>query len=97
MTIADGTCVADSTTSYNLLADPEVSVKATGNRQQFGGQASGGTDLVRFFVSGDIEHELGPVKMPAFYQHYFDSLGVSVRDEWMHPEELQAQFGARET
>jgi TonB-linked SusC/RagA family outer membrane protein len=89
VTIADGTCVADSTTSYNLLADAAVSPKVTGNRQQFGGQASGGTDLVRFFVSGDAEHERGPTEMPAFYRNYFDSLGTKVRDEWLHPEDFK--------
>ncbi len=29
---------------------------------------SGGNDAVRFFVSGDLENEIGPVKMPGFAQ-----------------------------
>jgi TonB-linked SusC/RagA family outer membrane protein len=89
VTVASGACIPDSTTSYNLLADPDVSVKTTGNRQQFGGQASGGTDLVRFFVSGDVEHERGPTEMPQMYRNYFDSLGTTIRDEWLHPEDFK--------
>ncbi|MEO5813859.1 MAG: SusC/RagA family TonB-linked outer membrane protein [Gemmatimonadaceae bacterium] len=89
VTVADGTCIADSTTSYNLLADPEVSVKATGNRQQFGGQVSGGSDLVRYFISGDAEHERGPTELPQFYRNYFDSLKTTIREEWLHPEDFK--------
>src|SRR6185369_9908099 len=38
ITVASGACIHDSTTSYNLLADPQVSPKVTGNRKQVGGQ-----------------------------------------------------------
>ena len=86
-TIADGSCVnVDSTSSYNLLADPQVSPKVTGYNRQGGGQVSGGSDQVRYFMSGDIEREQGPLEMPKFYQNYFDSLGTTIRDEWKNPE-----------
>jgi TonB-linked SusC/RagA family outer membrane protein len=89
VTVASGACIPDSTTSYNLLDDPQVSPKTTGNRKQLGGQVSGGTDMVRYFVSGDYEHELGPTEMPAFYRAYHDSVGTPVREEWLHPENFR--------
>jgi TonB-linked SusC/RagA family outer membrane protein len=89
VTIASGACIADSTTSYNLLADPQVSPIHLGKRGQFGGNATGGSDQVRFFVSGDVENETGPLQMPGFGQAFFDSVGTTVRDEWLHPEALQ--------
>ncbi|MEO7457497.1 MAG: SusC/RagA family TonB-linked outer membrane protein [Gemmatimonadaceae bacterium] len=96
VTVASGACTpltnaagTDSLTSYNLLADPEVSPKVTGNRKQIGGQVSGGTDIVRYFISGDLEHEQGPTEMPSFYRNYFDSLKTTVREEWLHPEDFK--------
>ena len=52
---------------------------------------SGGNDAVRFFVSGDIENEIGPYKIPASRVQRLDSLGAEVRDEWMRPEALQKE------
>ena len=89
VTVASGACIADSVTSYNLLADPQVSPIVTGNRGQIGGQVSGGSDLVRYFVSGDVEHERGPSELPKFYRNYFDSLGTTIREEWLHPEDFK--------
>jgi TonB-linked SusC/RagA family outer membrane protein len=89
VTVASGACIADSTTSYNLLADPEVSPIVTGNRGQIGGQVSGGSDLVRYFISGDAEHERGPTELPQFYRNYFDSVGTTIREEWLHPQDFK--------
>src|SRR6185436_1299717 len=60
-----------------------------GERNQYGVQASGGNDAVRFFFSGDLENETGPYKMPDFSIRRLDSLGVDMRGEWMRPEALQ--------
>jgi len=86
---ANAACVVDSTTSANLFKDKTLSVLATGPRSQYGAQAAGGNDAMRFFVSGDIENELGPVKMPDVFISRFDSIHTSVRDEWIHPEAFQ--------
>ena len=89
VTVASGACIHDSTTSYNILADAQVSPKVTGNRKQFGGQVSGGTDAVRYFISGDAEHERGPTELPPFYRNFFDSVGTTIREEWLHPESFK--------
>lgn len=86
VTVASGACVGDSVTSYNLLQDKDVSPKVDGYQRQVGGQVSGGTDQVRYFVSADVEGENGPTQMPAFAQRYFDSVGTAIREEWLHPE-----------
>jgi TonB-linked SusC/RagA family outer membrane protein len=86
VTIASGACVADSTTSFNLLQEPGFTPITNGYTKQSGVQVSGGTDIVRYFVSGDYEGEQGPLQIPAFGQRFLDSTGTQMRDEWLHPE-----------
>ena len=86
VTMGAGTCVADSTTSYNLLEDPELTPFKDGFTRQLGMQVSGGTEMVRYFVTGDYEGERGPLEMPAFSQRFLDSTGNAMREEWLHPE-----------
>jgi TonB-linked SusC/RagA family outer membrane protein len=85
LTVAAGTCVVDSTTSYDFFRDPEVSPLTTGNTKQLGLQVSGGSETVRYFVSGDYEGERGPIEMPAMYANALQAGGVAVREEWLHP------------
>ena len=54
----------DSLTSGNVLNDPNVSPISTGNRFQYGIQASGGSDRVQFFASAEREAETGIYEMP---------------------------------
>jgi TonB-linked SusC/RagA family outer membrane protein len=83
-------CVVDSVSSFNVLMNPATSPIVLGHRDQYGMQTSGGTEQVRFFVSGDVNNELGPVKMPGFAQSVLtDSMGTPMRDEWLHPEAFQ--------
>jgi TonB-linked SusC/RagA family outer membrane protein len=86
-----GTCAIDSLTSFNVLTNPSSTPFHTGNRNWYGTQVSGGTDRVRFFVSGDIQNEIGPIKMPAFARATLvDSMGTPMRDEWLYPEAFQS-------
>jgi TonB-linked SusC/RagA family outer membrane protein len=89
-TIGNG-CTLDSTTSLNVLTTPGLTPLATGHRNQYGAQVNGGTDAIRYFVSGDLEDELGPVQMPQHDIDFFNSQSIPVRDEWIHPEQLQRQ------
>jgi len=59
-------CVQDSITKFNLFNDPQTSPNATGHRQQYGVQVSGGSEAVRYFMSGEWEDEVGQLKMPPF-------------------------------
>ena len=58
--LATGACIKDSVTSLNIIEVPELTPLATGNRDQYGVQVSGGNDAMRYFVSGDLENEIGP-------------------------------------
>ncbi len=89
ITESQGTCALDSLTSFNVLTNPATTPIHMGNRNQYGMNASGGSDQVRFFVSGDINNEIGPVQMPGFAQRTLDSMGTALRDEWIHPEAFQ--------
>ncbi len=62
------TCSQDSLTKFRIFTDPQASPNATGYRQQYGLQVSGGTDAIRYYVAGDWEDEVGQVKMPEVFQ-----------------------------
>ena len=64
--VAAATCVQDSVTQFNLFNDPQTTPLGTGHRQQYGVQVSGGSDAVRYYVSGEWEDEVGQAKMPQF-------------------------------
>ena len=86
------TCVVDSTTSFNMSATPGITPIANGMNTNYGGQVSGGSDAVRYFVAADLFNEVGPYKMPGFAQQWLvDTAKSSVRDEWIHPEAFQRQ------
>jgi TonB-linked SusC/RagA family outer membrane protein len=95
VTVSQGSCVVDSTTSFNIFNDPSVTPFALGSDQTYGGEASGGSDQVRFYVSGNWQNEIGPIKMPGFAQtDLVDSMGTPMRGEWLRPEAFQ-NYGAR--
>jgi TonB-linked SusC/RagA family outer membrane protein len=95
VSVSDQSCIVDSMTSFNVLTDPSTTPFALGTHQNYGAQASGGSDQVRFYVSGNWQNEIGPIKMPGFaQQNLLDSLGTPMRDEWKYPEAFQ-NYGAR--
>ena len=59
-------CVQDSVTTFNLFEDPDASPNGTGYQQQYGLQVSGGSDVARYFVSGDWQDEIGQLRLPSF-------------------------------
>jgi TonB-linked SusC/RagA family outer membrane protein len=83
------TCISDSVTHYTLLRDHSEgdgpSFVHTGNKQLYGMQINGGNEAVRYFASGSISSEVGPVQMPGYELRRYDSLHVGVRPEWFHP------------
>jgi TonB-linked SusC/RagA family outer membrane protein len=64
--VVANTCQQDSVSSFNLFNDPDASPLGTGERQQYGLQVSGGTEAVRYFLSGEWEDEVGYLQMPRF-------------------------------
>jgi TonB-linked SusC/RagA family outer membrane protein len=78
-------CISDSVTSYNLLADPSRTFIHNGNRKEGTAQVSGGNEAIRYYASGTMNNEIGPIQMPSFEVARFNASGVDVRDEWYHP------------
>ncbi|MGH7476390.1 MAG: SusC/RagA family TonB-linked outer membrane protein [Longimicrobiales bacterium] len=58
---ANGVCRQDGTFSFNTLEDPRTTVFSQGTRQRYGASVRGGTEQVRFFVSGQWEDEIGVI------------------------------------
>lgn len=59
--LATGDCVSTNvqTVSFNPLNDPRTTPFATGERQRYGLNVSGGTDRVTYFVSGEYMDQVG--------------------------------------
>lgn len=88
------TCVVDSLTSFNVLQNDETSFFGTGYRGQVGLQASGGSDQVRYFVSGEFENDLGHYRLPdgEYSRIQTERLlapGVDLPYEQFRPNEVQ--------
>ena len=89
--LPSGGCIKDSVTELNIINRSDLTPVHTGNRNQYGGQVAGGSETIRYFVSGDLQSETGPIQMPQIEFPRFDSLKVPMRDEWKYPEFLQGQ------
>lgn len=91
--VAAGTCVVDSATSLNVYKRPDLTPIKLGQRDQMGLQVNGGTEVARYFISFDIQKEVGPFGLPAFNRTRFDSLKVTLDDHLKRPSQLeQASF-----
>lgn len=66
--LAAKTCAQTRVSTFNLFADPDASPISNGHRQQHGLQVSGGSDVLRYFASGEWEDEVGVLQMPKFGQ-----------------------------
>ena len=83
-------CVIDSATTYNPWTNSKSDPFQNGPTNQIGLQASGGTDRLRFFVSGDHTGEYGPYKMPAYEINRITTLrgGAGPATQEIHPNQL---------
>jgi TonB-linked SusC/RagA family outer membrane protein len=58
---AAGTCTQDGTTTFNTLRDSRTTPFVSGDRQRHGANVRGGTDVVTYYVSGELEREDGVI------------------------------------
>jgi TonB-linked SusC/RagA family outer membrane protein len=86
--VSSGLCLSDSLTSFNLWSTKRTTPLGTGHRGKGGLQISGGQQSLRFFTSGEYEHEFGVYKIPDFDVQRFDTLNIPIREEWAKPSEL---------
>ena len=87
--VGSGACVKDSLQSFNLFKDANTTPIGTGYRQEYGANVSGGSDILRYFVSGSWENETGVLKIPRFDVDRLNREGTTILGEWMHPNALQ--------
>lgn len=82
------TCIVDSLRAFNLFEDPETTPLATGWREQYGAQVSGGSDALRYFLSGEYEGETGVYKVPKFDIERLNSTVGNIPGEQLRPNSL---------
>ncbi len=58
---AGGSCVQDGTLRFNTADDPRTTMYQSGFRNRYGASVRGGTEQVRYFVSGQLEEEEGVI------------------------------------
>ncbi len=88
-------CVQDSVTAFNPYLAPQAKPYHTQPRYFEGLQVSGGSDLLRYFLSLTQENETGPYEMPGFeIGRLTTERGVAPRGEQIHPNQLK-QTSAR--
>jgi TonB-linked SusC/RagA family outer membrane protein len=86
--ISAGTCIRDSVRTYSPINDPDATPLGTGYRSQYGGQVSGGSEAVRYFLSAEREDETGLLTLPDFERRRYDSTGLVLRDWTDRPNVL---------
>ncbi len=79
--VSAASCVKDSVQIYSPLHDPDATPLGQGYRSQVGLQVSGGSDALRYFISGDRGSEVGVLQLPAFERRRFDSTATPIH-EW---------------
>ncbi|MCC6929100.1 MAG: SusC/RagA family TonB-linked outer membrane protein [Gemmatimonadaceae bacterium] len=82
-------CVVDSVTSYNPWTAAETDPFQTQPRYTTGLQVSGGSDQLRYFLSGEYQNEVGPYTMPDYEINRITTLrGSRPTDREINPNEL---------
>jgi TonB-linked SusC/RagA family outer membrane protein len=88
--LAAGSCATrDSVRLVNPATNDSLTPLGTGNRQQYGLQVRGGTENVRYFVSGEWERELGLLEIPSAGMNRLRADNVNILDEWERPNAVR--------
>jgi len=87
-------CQADSTTRFQMLNDPALTVLNQGSRTAATVGVSGGSEALTYSVTGSYRDEVGLVKLPAYEaERYLAEEGSAVPD-WMSRPEALTRWGA---
>ncbi len=71
-----GTCAVDSVTRWDPLNSARYSLFGTGSRGKYDLSVSGGSDAVRYFLSGGLTNETGLLQLPPVFQSQAIALGL---------------------
>jgi TonB-linked SusC/RagA family outer membrane protein len=91
--VESGACTRDSIMTFQPLNNSETTILGTGYRQQYGLQLSGGSEMVRYFLSGEFEGEDGILKLPEFERTRLNAANREITDFVDRPNTLQRKTG----
>ncbi|HKN65413.1 MAG TPA: SusC/RagA family TonB-linked outer membrane protein [Gemmatimonadaceae bacterium] len=80
-------CIPDSLRQYSPFHDPSATPIGQGHRSKFGANVQGGSESLRYFVSGEREDEMGVLKLPSFEKDRLNSAGTPIPDNLSHPND----------
>ncbi len=83
------TCAVDSVTRWNPLNHTATSIFGTGNRGKYDLSVSGGSEAVRYFVSGGLSNEIGVIQMPPVFRELADTAGLGLPSSALNPNREQ--------
>ena len=79
---ARGVCTQETTLRLNIFDTPELTPYVTGNRNKYGLSVGGGSEVVNYYVSGDMESEQGVISFNTQDKvNLRANLGARVTDE----------------
>ena len=87
--IAGGLCTADSVGAFNVVDDDDTTPFATGYRNQYGLNASGGTSAVTYYTSAEYEAEQGVFLTPEVDERRLAALGTPISTEQRRPNNYE--------
>jgi TonB-linked SusC/RagA family outer membrane protein len=73
-----GTCAVDSVTQWNPLNHKATTIFGTGDRGKYDLSVGGGSDAIRYYVSGGLTNETGLVTMPPVFKQLADSINLGL-------------------
>lgn len=87
--VADGTCTQDSVTTFNIYDDPQTTPYGLGWRSRYGVSVRGGSDAVKYYVTGSWTDEDGVTKLPDFDIARMHRDNTPIRPEVANPNILK--------
>jgi TonB-linked SusC/RagA family outer membrane protein len=85
--VVSGACTPDSLRQYSPFHDPSATPIGSGHRSKFGGNVQGGSETLRYFVSGEREDEMGVLKLPDFEQQRLNAANTPIPDNVSRPND----------
>jgi TonB-linked SusC/RagA family outer membrane protein len=92
--VGTGACIVDSVAALNLFDNDSLTPLGTGSRYQAGAQLSGGTETVRYFLSGEREEETGIMELPKFERTRLQAEKAPMH-EWLERPNAMARNSLR--
>jgi TonB-linked SusC/RagA family outer membrane protein len=87
--LAAGDCTQDSVTTFNIFDDPQTTPFGLGRRQRYGLSVRGGSETIRYYVTGEWQDEDGVTKLPDFDIARMHRDGTPIRPEVANPNILK--------